>query len=370
LVAVILSDFRLYRYRLPLQRPLFVGNRELSDREGLIVVLQGDKEHTGIGEVAPLPGYSPETLEETVDQLRTLRFRLIGAPTPDNLEELSGGFDRWFGEYAGSVRFGMESAVLDLRASKSKIGIDNLLGGESLDSVQINALLDAATPDLAAAAGESIAAGYRTVKLKVGRCDLKQDIAAVKTVREAVGPDVAIRLDANQRFTVDHAATFLSETSGLGIEYLEEPAPVDQLADLVAECSRQSIPTPLARDESLAAMSPEQLADRPEIGAVVLKPSLIGLERSMQFARLARSRGMKVVVSAMFESSSAISHLARFAAAVMDTRTAAGLDTISWLSDDVLAPRVTVIEGRIHIPSLPSPDENMRWGALREVPLD
>lgn len=367
---MILSNFRLYRYCLPLRRSLSVGDRELRYREGLIVVLQSDREHTAIGEVAPLPGYSPESLDEAVDQLRTLRFGLIGAPIPDNLEELSGGFDHWLGEYAGSVRFGMESAVLHLLATKARRGVESLLSEAALPSVPVNALLDAATPDLAAAAGELIAAGYRTIKLKVGRCDLKQDIAAVKTVREAVGPDVAIRLDANQRFTVDHAATFLSETSGLGIEYLEEPTPVDQLADLVAECSRQSIPTPLARDESLAAMSPEQLAGHREIGAVVLKPSLLGLERSMQFARFARSRGLKVVVSAMFESSVAISHLARFAATVMDPRTAAGLDTISWLSDDVLAPRVSVIEGRIPVPSLPSLDRAIQWGALTEVALD
>lgn len=362
--------FQLYRYSLPLRRPLLVGDLELHEREGLVVVLVDENGYTGIGEIAPLPGYSPESLDEAADQTRTIRHRIYGSTVPVNLEELSGGFHRWLGKASGSVRFGIESAVLHLLAARTSSTLDRLLSDSPSESLAVNRLVDEAEADIASAAAKLRADFYTTVKLKVGRRALKQDIAAVTTLREIAGPDIAIRLDANRRFTIEQALQFLEATATCGIEYVEEPTGHGQLRRLASVCAKRGMRNSLALDESLALLSPENLADHPGIDAIVLKPSLLGLERSMQFARIAKGRGLKVVVGAMFETSVAVSHLARFGAAVMDSRTAAGLDTISWLDDDLLAPPVTVEGGQLHLGSLPSLEKDLEWGMLTEIAID
>ncbi len=364
---MIVSDIKLYHYRLPLKRPLHVGDVALNDRQGLILIVETEGGYFGIGEVAPLPGYSQESIEEALDQLRTLRLRLQGADIAEHLNELSGGFEQWLGAVCGSVRFGLESAVLSLAAEVGGSTLDELLSDSPLNSVSVNALLGGSGRDTATEVREMVDAGYRTLKLKVGWRDLDEDIAAVKLLRKIAGPDTKIRVDANQRFTVEQVSRFVEAVADRGIEYLEEPTPPNQLREICDVLRNQRLAVPLALDESLTALTPEQLTDYPGLGAVVLKPSLLGLERSIQFARTARARGVKVVISAMFESSVGISHLVRFAAAVMGPDTAAGLDTVSWLADDIVKPGVAIAQASVHLDSLPSLQRDLQWDKLEEV---
>lgn len=364
---MIVSDIKLHHYRLPVKRLLRVGDVALDDRQGLILTIEAEGGCIGIGEVAPLPGYSPEALDEAVHQLRALRFRFKGAPVPEDIDELSGSFHRWLGAVCGSVRFGLESAVLSLAAEIKGSTLDGLLSASPLNSVPVNALLSGAGRDTAAAVREIVDAGFRTLKLKVGWRDLDEDIAAVELLRKIAGPDTKIRVDANQRFTVDQVSRFVDAVSGANIEYLEEPTPPDQFREVCEILRNRRFAVPLALDESLTGLMPEQLTDFPDLGAIILKPSLLGLERSMQFARMARARGVKVVISGMFESSVGISHLVRFAAAVIAPDTAAGLDTISWLDDDIVKPGVAAVGGSISLDSLPSLQRDLQWHKLVEV---
>ena len=62
-------DLEIYRYALPLARPLLADGRELRFREGILLFIQGENHLTGIGEVAPLPGFSAERLQDVEKQL-------------------------------------------------------------------------------------------------------------------------------------------------------------------------------------------------------------------------------------------------------------------------------------------------------------
>ena len=92
----------------------------------------------------------------------------------------------------------------------------------------------------------AVAAGFGTVKLKVGASDLEGDVASVAAVRDAVGDDTRLRLDANGAWTAEEAVEALAQLEQYDIEYVEEPvAGMDALAQVASQS-----PIPVAVDES------------------------------------------------------------------------------------------------------------------------
>ena len=133
-------------------------------------------------------------------------------------------------------------------------------------------------------------------------------------------------------------------TGGSGIEYLEEPlrepARLRELFDATG--------IPVALDESLLELRPEELEGRREVGAVVLKPTLLGgLARARQWAATASALNIRPVVSSCFESGVGLLALAAFAWDSTGDAVPAGLDTYRWLGADVVEPRIRFRPGAI-----------------------
>jgi len=103
---------------------------------------------------------------------------------------------------------------------------------------------------LARLSAEAAAAGFRQIKLKVG-ADLDDDIRRIKIARDAVGPDVAIAVDANQRWDVDAAIAWMAELAPHGPAWIEEPTNPDDILGHAA-IARAVAPIPVATGEHLA----------------------------------------------------------------------------------------------------------------------
>ena len=163
-----ITGMRIFRFSLPLVRPLALRSKVHDTRSGLLVELTDDDGRTGLGETSPLPGFSDETLDEAVAQLTNLRRRLLGTTAPDHLEELSGGFGRWLHdmEPAPSVRFGFESAVMNLLAAAQGATMRQVICDGPVGSVPVNALIGGGEGSTVEGATEAVRLGYRAVKLK------------------------------------------------------------------------------------------------------------------------------------------------------------------------------------------------------------
>ena len=196
--------------------------------------------------------------------------------------------------------------------------------------------------DAPARAAALAAEGYRTVKLKVGRAPVADDVATVHAVRRVLGPTVALRLDANRAWTPDDARRFADGVAGAGVAFVEEPlADAEGLEALARETG-----LPVALDESLhvgfeeyRAPCPLFEAVPPWAAAVVLKPTLIGgVQRVLSLADGARRQGIPAVFSAAFESGVGVRGVAALALATGGQP--AGLDPYRWLAADVFADRL------------------------------
>ena len=352
-----LAGLRLYRYELPFTEPLVLKGAELYRREGILVEALGEGGVAGWGEASPLPGFSPESLDEVVRQLRGLDNAMVGREVTGDWTDPDGDFARELDAMglAPSARFGLELALWNFWAASSGKVLPELIAARPRATVPINALIS--SPDHALGeAHQARSAGYEALKLKVGGRNVEDDVELVRAVREVLGGGVALRLDANRAWGLGEAERFAGAVAELDLEYVEEPlADPAQLPSLVRDHG-----LPVALDESLADMEPEALEDHGYARAVVLKPTLLGgISRTLRFARVASRLGMRPVVSSAYETGVGTSALVALAAGVGDEEVPAGLDTYRRLAEDVLRPRL----------DLPAPHVDVRalFGERREI---
>ncbi|MBS1878991.1 MAG: mandelate racemase/muconate lactonizing enzyme family protein [Actinobacteria bacterium] len=247
-------------YALPFRQPYVTARGELRRREMVLLRLGDEEGRVGLGEAVPLALRGGAGLETVVRELEALAELALLDPA---------GFadDARAAALSAPARCAVETALWDLGAheglpndpdSDSK---GNLDGGERR-VVRCNATLVAAAPAEVAAAAERWAAdGFGTFKLKLGAGD---DVGQVRAVREALGPEARIRVDANASWSVEEAASVLASIERYEIELVEQP--VASLQGMAALAARTTIP--LAADESVA--SAEEARRAAELGACAM----------------------------------------------------------------------------------------------------
>jgi o-succinylbenzoate synthase len=212
------------------------------------------------------------------------------------------------------------------------------------DRVPVNVTVPAVGPEHAHAivAGS----GCRTAKVKVAEPGQPEaaDIARVEAVRDAIGPDGKVRVDANGGWSVDQAASILAALDKFDLEYAEQPcATLDELAEL-----RRRVTVPLAADESIRrAEDPLAVRAAGAADIVVLKAQPLGGVRSA--LRIAEACGLPVVVSSAVETSVGLAAGVALAAALPELRHACGLATMSLLSGDVTADPLAEAGGSLPV---------------------
>ncbi|MEM1044190.1 MAG: o-succinylbenzoate synthase [Bacteroidota bacterium] len=337
----------LRRYRLPLTAPLVLKSTEHAEREGVLIRLDDGEGHVGWGDVAPLPGFSPETLDDALADVRRATGLLAEhGPGPDWLDP-EGRFHRALDALglSPSARFGLDLAAFDLAAKRAGRTLAQAMHPDPEVTVPINALLVGEPDAVLSDAERLVAAGYGTLKLKVGRGALDREIALVRALSERY-PSVALRLDANQAWVMDEAVRFAEGIADCPLDYIEEP--LADPADLPVLWHDTGLP--VALDESLAGTDPGDLQGKGWATAAVLKPTLLGgVARVLRFGAAARALGIRPVLSGMFESGVAVRGHVALAAATGGAP--AGLDPYSRLAADVLRPRLALGRPTLDVPS-------------------
>lgn len=363
-----IASFRLYRFKLRLHRPLKLKDTAIDSREGFLTEVRDYSGNAAYGEASPLPSFSRETITQAQKQLKSIGKAILKAELPSDLEKLDGGFERWLDQWslAPSVRFAIETTVLNLMASDRRCLLPDLFGSPSDAAVNVNALLTGDKEEIFSKAVERVREGYRCLKVKISGLAPGDAADVVCGVRDQAGKGVALRVDANRSFTIGDALDLFGRIAECDVEYVEEPVHnLNQLRKLLAEKSRT---VGVALDESLLEIQPEDLSRPYRIRAVVIKPTLIGLEKAVIFARKAVENGITPVISSSFESSVGMSVLAALAS-TMAGDIAAGLDTPGWLAEDLTASPVRVVNGKIDR-EFYCGDMTIKPDLLEEIPIE
>jgi len=298
----------------------------LEARESIEVTLVDFDGAFGRGEAAPLASFDGVSIERALAALEAHRTAL-GAADATTARAACAAADPLPQALAA-----IDVALWDLAGRRAGTPIAALLARNPADWVEVNAsVADVAVADAASAARAAVAAGYRTIKLKVGTGD---DLARILAVRAAIGPAIALRLDANGAWSVADAERVLSGAGPL--ELVEEP--VHGAGGLAA--LRARVGARFAVDESVG-----EPAD-----AVALKLSRSGgITGLMADAVRARAAGMDVYLTSTYEGPIGVA-AALHAAAALAPLPACGLATLELFEAPSPLP---VRDGRIAVPRGP-----------------
>jgi len=219
------------------------------------------------------------------------------------------------------------------------------------DRVPVNCTVPAVGPERAA---EIVRAsnGCRTAKVKVAEPGqtLDDDVERLEAVRDALGPDGRVRVDANGAWGVDEAVVAIRRLDRFALEYVEQPCPsVEELAQV-----RRRVDVPIAADESIRrAEDPLRVAALDAADVAVLKVQPLGGVRSC--LDIAERIAMPVVVSSALETSVGIAAGVALAAALPALPYACGLATVQLLERDVVADPLLPVDGALEV-RRPIPD--------------
>lgn len=155
---------------------------------------------------------------------------------------------------------------------------------------------------------EFIDAGFRALKIKCG-ADPDEDIARIRAIRSAAGPEVVLTLDANQGYDVPQTLRVLNTVADCAIAFIEQPVPARDLAALAELCA--SSPVPVMADESILDAGDILRTPAPLVNLKLMKTG--GITGALKCNAIAEARGIGVMFGCMDESRvsmAAAAHLA------------------------------------------------------------
>ena len=218
------------------------------------------------------------------------------------------------------------------------------------DTVAVNVTVPAVDPGTAA--DIVVTSRSKTAKVKVAEPgeDPHLEEARVAAVRDALGPDGAIRVDVNAAWDVDTAASRLEVLGRYGLEYAEQPvATIDEMIQL-----KERIDVPLAADELVRlSADPLEVVSAGAADVLVLKVQPLG--GVGRLVDLATRAGIPVVVSSALETSVGLYSGLLAASLVTADDVACGLGTAALLDGDATSAPLLPVEGRVVV-QRPEPD--------------
>ena len=251
-------------------------------------------------------------------------------------------------------RSGVEMALWDIIGKASGQPVCDLLGGRYRTRVELCACQGINEPALSGEiAGLAVREwGFRTLKTKAG-LDPEQDAAIIRAMRAAVGPDVALRPDANSAYSVERAKQLLPAYREAAVQYAEDPCQADDLQAWAA--LRREFAVPLALNMSIAALEDALRLVQHRDAADVWLPDPLeagGMWEVKKVGALAQALGIKCGMHCSHDlgiKTAAVVHVA----ASTPSFTLACDSLYHALTDDVLTERLSIVEGAIAVPAAP-----------------
>lgn len=319
--------------RIPLRTPFKTALRTVDSVHDVLVRIQTDTGEVGYGEAPPTAVITGDTIGSIRNAIEEFIAPALVGMDVEDLDCVMTRLDRCILKNT-SAKAAVDMAIYDLYAKSCGKPLYRVLGGAKKEietdlTISVNPI-----PQMVADAHEAVNRGFNILKIKVGKEGLK-DVARLRAIREAVGPGVVIRVDANQGWEPKQAVRIITalEDAGVAPELVEQPVDVHDLAGLAFVTS--NVCTPILADESVFGP-----ADALEVlrrhAADLINIKLMkagGIWQAQKICAIAETCGVQCMIGCMLESKIAVSAAAHLAAA-RSVVTRADLDGPSLCSED------------------------------------
>ena len=232
-----ITDLQVETLELPYKKPLITATNQFYSSNGFLVSVESEAGLTGYGyiDVFPRTGETMGSARYAIEEI--MRPLLVGQPI-EELARLSALINYRMMDNR-RAKGGVEMALYDLLGKSYGAPLYVLLGGLVRKEITVIKMVSVGQPlEMARECRELVGQGYRALKLKI-RGEVGLDLARVTAVRDAVGPDIYIKVDANEAFDEKSAVRMAAGMAELGVTVFEQPVPRHHYGAL-AEVKRQS----------------------------------------------------------------------------------------------------------------------------------
>jgi L-alanine-DL-glutamate epimerase-like enolase superfamily enzyme len=337
----------VYLVTLRYREPFRIAPSTSIETKNVVVKVQTDYDVIGIGEASPSKRVTHETQETVLQTLDAICPSLIGM-CPLRIEQIIETMDNAVPEQP-SAKAAIDMALHDVLGKTAKRPLFKLLGGFRT-SVLTDITLSIKEPqEMGHDAAKAVAEGFRALKVKVG-IDPEDDCERIRRIRESAGSDIAVRIDANQGWTLGEAMNTLSKLEAFDIELVEQPIAADDIHGLAT--LRKSSPIPIMADESVHTPSDAlRLIREDAVDLINIKLMKCGgIWNGRKIAALAEAAGVRCMIGCMGESAIGITAGVHLAAALKNIQYA-DLDSDILLKDRLVQQGGAELKASERIPS-------------------
>lgn len=300
----------------------------------------------GLGECGPLRKLSIDDRPDLAEHLSQSLTALAGYELPANEEEVYAIADDLAGKDFPSIRFGLETALLDLMNGGKRVIFANEFALESM-KIPINGLIWMGHMEsMLLQITDKVAAGFDCIKMKIGSMDFEKECDILDYVRRKYyQKDLMIRVDANGAFKVDEALSKLHTLSKYKIHSIEQPIKAGQPEAMKALCEQS--PVGIALDEELIGVydrrEKEELLKQINPQYIILKPTLVGGVKSCrEWVEIANSMNIGWWLTSALESNIGLNAICQLAVH-LKSNSYQGLGTGQLYHNNIPSP--LVVEG-------------------------
>jgi muconate cycloisomerase len=346
-----ISKIEIFPLRVPLKRSFRNAHVVRSHQDSIVLRIKTEGGLVGVGNVDPDPGYSEEGFSDTLAAVQKLSEILTGMD-PFNVAAVLERMDQVVPSKL-DAKAAIEMALFDLKGKALGVPVHSLLGGMLTEEIYLNGWIGMVSPDEAATEARVwLDHGFRSAKIKLGS-GLEQDRDRVKAVREAVGNKMALRVDANEAYTVDESIRLAKLLSPFDIALFEQPVSRRDLSGMANV--RNAIEIPLMADEAI--LGPETLVEViKKEAADIVKVKVMkqgGLTRTVQMIQMAEAAGIRCVIGHGFGL--AINTLSEIHVAATCKNILEGCEFVGplKLKQDIVKNPLDMENGKVRVPTGP-----------------
>jgi L-Ala-D/L-Glu epimerase len=313
-----ISKIAVGETKVPLKLPFKTALRTVNEVHSLIIVIETGNGLKGYGEAPATAVITGDLIDSMRAALDLIAPQLIGASVLD-FNALLLKISRSIVHH-NSLKAALEIALYDLRAQSFQVPLYQLLGGGNpkLKTDITISLNDSAT--MVTDCLSAVKQGFDVLKVKLGSAVWQDDVQRVLAIYKAVGPNIALCLDANQAWLPKQAVQILKhlETAQIAITYVEQPVKANDLAGLKFVTDHTL--TPVLADEAVFsatdALQILQTQSADIINIKLMKSS--GLSQAIEIANLTRRANRFCMIGCMLEGAISVTAAAHFAVAYHD----------------------------------------------------
>lgn len=332
-----------------LNHPFTTAKHTVTEMDSIYVTIQLDNGLTGHGAATPNEVVTGDTLVTTQAVIEEVIAPAIQGFDLAEWQQLLQRVKTAI-EHNTPAKAAIEIALYDLRSQWFKVPLVTLLGAQRRPVITDYTISIGTTKAMIAAAQAKVAAGFTALKIKLGTGTLAEDLQRIQDISAAVGPEIHLRLDANQAWTTKEALVAVAQLaqSNLPIDFIEQPVKADNLAGL--KQVMQASLLPIMADESVHSYADAlQLVTThccDYINIKLMKSG--GLSEAEKIDQLCAANGVACMLGCMIESQVSLAAAVAFVASHPNVKFA-DLDAVYMTDEQLEQPYFTMQQNQIRL---------------------